>query len=702
MTLSELPGNPFEDNIVFEPRDAEQSVRGLNDGPLQALLGQFARLETEDLPRRQPVRLKAQLVTSAEPGYGKSHLIGRLFGALQQRATLVYLPPFQDAGSSWRSILLRVAQELDRPRKWRAGASSGEEPTQLDTLACGVISHLLVALIARDKVGGEGAGELVAELRVDPLGAFGGLAAPHFLTAWMRERFAPELRGPLTEALQGSGIVLHAPASAWLKVLHAYAFGARESRRAACLEWLKGDGISDEERELIGLERSELPPMEEAAATRNRQACARVEDLLALAGFYQPFLLCFDQTDLYADVPERAAEFGGVIEELVRTGLNHLTVVTANVDPWTRGIVKHFQTAYRDRFTEPLQLTGITRSQAEALARQRLKGCGLDTAEIQRFAEAGWLDEAFRDAPTKSTRAFLRQCARRCSELAQGRGVILPEKTLADYYNHYEADVRARADWRDFDPDILRWSVGEETVGAALADVAVARFRDQKQYFPIAWKSGHRTSLLGFEDSSNSARWRSILRAAQQQAASHARQEPGGLTRVIFLRTPVQRPIPGPGWKVIGQEMREARGLLAIQVIADEALLAIRACYELYVNVVEGNAPFPREEMLALVRAKLRPWWQTLLAEPPPELGAEIPAPPPAAEPPDRTLAAQVRQLVEGKLFLSLDQLVAFLEPGADPSAVLALCRATPEIHVFATSQATILKWRSSPSASAN
>ena len=121
MTLSDLPANPFEDNVVFEPRDAEQSVHGLNDGPLQTLLRQFARLENEPLPRRRPVRLKAQLVTSAEPGYGKSHLIGRLFAALQPRATLVYLPPFQDAGSSWRSILLRIVQELHRPRKWRAG-----------------------------------------------------------------------------------------------------------------------------------------------------------------------------------------------------------------------------------------------------------------------------------------------------------------------------------------------------------------------------------------------------------------------------------------------------------------------------------------------------------------------------------------------------------------------------------------------------
>ena len=477
--------------------------------------------------------------------------------------------------------------------------------------------------------------------------------------------------------------------------------GDGKGRRAACLEWLKGEGMSDGEREGIGLEPSELAPMEEAASTRNRHACARLEDLLALAGFYQPFLLCFDQTDLYADAPERAVEFGGVIEELVRAGLNQMTVVTANVEPWTRVIVKHFQTAYLDRFTEPLQLTGITRSQAEALARQRLRGCGLDETETARFVDPGWLDEAFRDVPAKSTRTFLRQCARRCAELTQDRGAVMPEKTLGDYYSHYEAEVRARTDWRDFAPDILRWSVEEKTVGDALAGVAVGLFQDQKQYFPIRWKSGARTLLLGFEDSSNAMRWRAILRAAQQHAASQVQHEPEGQTRVVFLRTPTQRAVPGPGWTVVGREMDAARGLLAVQVMADEALLTVCACRELYVNVVEGNAPFPREEMLGFVRAKLRSWWRTLLDAPPAEQPAEAPSRQ-AADPPDRALAAQIRQIVAAKLFLSLEQLRTLLEPPADAPTVLALCRSIPEIHVFATSQATILKWRSSPSASAN
>ena len=620
MTIAELPANPFEDNVVFEPREAGPSVRGLNDGPLDLLLGQFARLEAEPPPRRHPLRLKAHLVTSAEPGYGKSHLVGRLFRALRDRATLVYLPPFQDPGSSWRSILLKTVQELHRPRDWRHPTGRAGETTQGCAFACGVIARLLASLIAKGIVAGPEAGEVAAALRADPLGAFGDLAPGHYLTAWMRAEFPGELRAVLIEELQESKLALHAPASAWLKVLHAYAFGSEKGQSAACLDWLKGEGVSEEERALLGLDHKEVPPVEESAAKRNADAFDRMEDLLALAGFYQPFLFCFDQTELFADVPERAAEFGAVIEQLVRAGLNHFTVVTANLEPWTRVIVRNFQTAYLARFTEPIELGGITRPQALLLARQRLTGCGLDEAAISDFARPEWLDEVFRDAPAYGVRTFLRLCAKRCAELSRRRGVILPEKTLADYYNDYESEVRGRSHWLDFDPDILRWSVGPETVGDALAGQTVERFRDPKQYFPIRWKSRSRLLLFGFEDSSQAARWRSILQAARQQATRPASRQPSG-TRVIFFRTPNQQPIPGTGWTVIGQELKEARHLLAIHVVGTQDLLTICAAYELYANVLEGNAPFSREEMLGFVRGKLKPWWERLLADPHPADG---------------------------------------------------------------------------------
>jgi len=60
----------------------------------------------------------------------QSHLIGRLFEALSERAIRVYIPPFETTSTYWKSILFLAIDELDQatdPSHW-----SPEQPTQLD------------------------------------------------------------------------------------------------------------------------------------------------------------------------------------------------------------------------------------------------------------------------------------------------------------------------------------------------------------------------------------------------------------------------------------------------------------------------------------------------------------------------------------------------------------------------------------------
>ena len=107
--------NPFEDDVVREPREVSFSVKGLNDAPLNDLLSKLSALDAGALPSSQPAKAsKAQLIVSPDRGYGKSHLLGRLFMKLGRRATKVYLRPFQDPHKAWHSILLITIQELDR------------------------------------------------------------------------------------------------------------------------------------------------------------------------------------------------------------------------------------------------------------------------------------------------------------------------------------------------------------------------------------------------------------------------------------------------------------------------------------------------------------------------------------------------------------------------------------------------------------
>ena len=93
--FASLPVNPFEADVIREPREVTFSVQGLNDGALNHLIAEFQRLTVGELPRSPIPPPKAQLVVSPEAGYGKSHLLGRLFQAVGLRATQIYLLPFQ-------------------------------------------------------------------------------------------------------------------------------------------------------------------------------------------------------------------------------------------------------------------------------------------------------------------------------------------------------------------------------------------------------------------------------------------------------------------------------------------------------------------------------------------------------------------------------------------------------------------------------
>src|ERR1700739_5056487 len=86
-----LSNNPFEKDVVQEPRDHPPSVSSLNHETLDELLSQFKNVESSGA---SPTR-KAELILSPAPGYGKSHLIGRFFKELGNHAVRVYTPPFK-------------------------------------------------------------------------------------------------------------------------------------------------------------------------------------------------------------------------------------------------------------------------------------------------------------------------------------------------------------------------------------------------------------------------------------------------------------------------------------------------------------------------------------------------------------------------------------------------------------------------------
>jgi hypothetical protein len=89
--FASLPVNPFEADVIREPREVTYSVQGLNDSPLNHLIAEFGHLTTGDLPRDPIPSPKAQLVVSPEaghklrmipPAYVKPRSATRMMGAM--------------------------------------------------------------------------------------------------------------------------------------------------------------------------------------------------------------------------------------------------------------------------------------------------------------------------------------------------------------------------------------------------------------------------------------------------------------------------------------------------------------------------------------------------------------------------------------------------------------------------------------------
>src|SRR5438874_647795 len=58
--FAELEVNPFEDDVVTEPRRISFSVKGLNDKPLEHLIARFRGLTEGALPRAHPLKVFGQ------------------------------------------------------------------------------------------------------------------------------------------------------------------------------------------------------------------------------------------------------------------------------------------------------------------------------------------------------------------------------------------------------------------------------------------------------------------------------------------------------------------------------------------------------------------------------------------------------------------------------------------------------------------
>ncbi|MBV8416353.1 MAG: hypothetical protein JO251_14175, partial [Verrucomicrobia bacterium] len=444
----EIPGlsiNPFEKDVVHKPRECPSSVTTLNEDILSGLTAAFDAVNAD----RTLVGNKAELILSSAPGYGKSHLVGRLFKALDHHATQIFLTPFQTVVLCWQSILLHLVNELDYPDSRDQTQWAGDEPRQLDALAEGVLQNLVANAIDRGLVTIVQGDLRPEQLRRASEISIGKGSDPS--STWLRDHFINELLPLCQQQL----FPLRLISAGWLKVLFHYLTSSPGSDiRQGCLAWLRYETLDDSVVESLGIAPGDNPRSEPVDVVNN--ACwLRIHDFCMLARYYHPFLFCFDQTEDYATNQELLQQFGRVVVRLVNEAPNHLTVVTANQAIWENKIYPNIDVAHRARFSRSKELRGLNIREAEELIGLRLAPFAPLQELLRQFSDRKWLETLYSGRTTLPVREFMQKCRDRWA----GERLATSIPSLDQVFEEYLSEYRVNPRWRYFDPDVFRWLV---------------------------------------------------------------------------------------------------------------------------------------------------------------------------------------------------------------------------------------------------
>ena len=567
--ISGLSINPFEKDVVHKPRECPSSVATLNEDILSGLTQAFAGVNAD----RTFVGNKAELILSVAPGYGKSHLVGRLFKALDHQATQIFLTPFQTVALCWQSILLHLVNELDYPDSSDQTKWAVDEPRQLDALAEGVLQNLVANAIDRGLVTIV-QGDLRSEqLRQTSEVSIGKGSDPR--STWLRDHFIDELLPLCQQQL----FPLRLISAGWLKVLFHYLTSSPGSDlRQGCLAWLRYETLDDSVVESLGIAPGENPRSEPVDVVNN--ACwLRIRDFCMLARYYRPFLFCFDQTEDYATNLELLQQFGRVVVRLVNEAPNHLTVVTANQAIWDYKIHPNIDDAHRDRFSSSKQLRGLDIREAEELVGLRLAPFAPPDELLRQFKDQKWLRALYSGRTTLPVREFMQQCRDRWA----GERPAAPIPHLDQVFEEYLSEYRVNPRWRYFDPDVFRWLVR----GPFAADPEIVCSENNKEtpFAELQWSVRGRAEILfGFVRELHYTQWKKVADVAEAWRAKH----PGKIAKIIYFRSEELDPVPKPTWTKTGPAIRAALGS-GLLVLNKEESSELNAARDLYLEAVSGN-----------------------------------------------------------------------------------------------------------------
>lgn len=667
-----LPLNPFGQNIVAGPRERPPTVDSLNRAALDHLLEAFRPL-AEALPGdADQVAPPAPLVLSRQPGYGKSHLVTRLFAALAGRASLVWVQPFQAPSLCWHSLLLQAVNELRQPEP---GAPEGV--TQLDRLAQRVLRAVTASALAHGELPRPENWEAIGDALIQD--DWWDLRNPYrHVEEWLLETAAFDHR-ILAAELDRQPHLSQLRSKAWLRVLTAWLTRQPGTAGAsACLAWMRGEALEEDERQALGLGVADAlhPESEEAL---NSLAHNRIHDLCALARFHRPWLFCFDQTEDYGSSPKLAAMFGFVVARLINEHRNHLTVVTANKDVWERRIWPEIDTAHHDRFARPVQLEGLNREQARELVGLRLAPWDVPLPIAENFAGERWLGELFPSPQaTLGPREFLKLCHVRWTD----GGELPPPPPLAEIYQGIRQRLLENPKLLAFAADPFRWLLRGPLASNPQACIDA---NDPEGLVELRWQGEARGPIdFTFGFGWTHARWGKLAKRLLPPGAGSRRP-----SKIVVLRTSELHEVPKSGWHVNAALLRSAvhHGLHFI-ILTPAETAELYAARQLFLEAEGGNVEgHDSAAVLDFLRPQLAPWRERLLG-PAEDL---LPGFPAASAKPD---ADALERLLREEKFLSSADAATRLGAPWDGSSVASAAAELTTVEVIASPAMTVLLWR--------
>jgi hypothetical protein len=657
--FSSVAVNPFVNPVVAEPREVNYSVPELNDFALEALCAPFADLENGQVPRR-PVRASlAYLVVSPDRGYGKSHLIGRLFQRLRHRASKIYIRPFQDPHKCWQSILLTMVQELQRAEE----GQPSDDGSQLEYFAVGVL-RVLAQLAAA-------AGTLPVPPRPDHATPTDETTTRYFSAI----ASDPERFRRLRVELDKGRLELSRSSRSWLRALLTYFVNeAYSDERELVIRWLRAEPLEADEAAHIGIHAGDNENQPDASVFQiNQVSYLRLLDLCKLGSYYRPFLFCFDQTEFYASDEPLTRALGGCVERLFAEVPNQLTIVTANQGNWEKDISPHIEPPQLDRFTPPLTLEGIRIDQSRELIRQRLALVGLE-AHLNSFTAGAWLEALF-ERGLIGVRRLLVRAAERFDELRQ---LATAPVTIEDGFGLKLNEVRLTPELQQYNQDFLIWFIEKLFAGQVPIEKAPAN-----RYFSSVWRLPQRTIYFAFESGDNGRRWSAIAK----EAVALAGLEPGAIG--VVFRTPDQTELPRPGWLQIGPEIEAAEkdGLVICRLTPEETV-EIHSAREFYSDALQGNFGAEPEQIRLWLQNRLESWLARLGGPVAGATPAPAPAPPALVEPAQLTAALDY---VAKHRFVDIRSVLGAI-PGLTSEALLPALEGTA-VKAHPGPQTIVLQW---------